>query len=1247
MLHPLEKKVKSVTRLARGQLLLFAASCVAAVAAFAAFAAGLADYLLRFDDVGLRLILSAAVLAVVAIAGYLLLWPALRFRRGDVQVARRIERRYPQLDGRLSSSLAFLQQSADDPTAGSPTLRKAVVAEASALTDQLDLSGAVDLTWGRRALVAAVNLCRVLILVALLDPASSGLAAARLAMPWNQRLAWPRRFDLAFVDPPRRIAAGSDFEVTLTARNGRLPKEVVFQYWYDDDGSDRLHSERLAPSGGQATVRLSNVRRPFNYRAVGGDHQNMPWLALAVVEPPRVEGLQVQLVPPAYTGQSETPSPPAIRAVEGTRVALSGRATRPIQAAWLRLDGENGPRAKAAIADDGLGFTFAADAPGAWTLDRSGHYWIELVDREGLHAGTDARWEATAIVDQPPNVSLEQPGPTTNVTRQALVPLKVIVDDDLAVHTVELRFRRSDKSEQGDQVITLYQGPPSVRSPPPAEATKADGPSALADEQTSDQHLIEQTWDLAQLENLEPGVTLEFYVAAVDYKPQTGQSTLRKLAIISPDELESQLARRRTAIINRLSEALQLERDTRSQTKSLEIQLAEADGFNSRDIDQLQGAELVQRQVRERLVGDTDSVRGEIQGLLDDLQRNRIDSPDVDRRMQELQAAVTALGERKLPLIEHQLVAVLKISRTALFEAERSCGDAPPAASAATAAQRAEALAALADAGRGQDEAIVELESLLGELSQWDNYRRFSREIGRVRDEQNDLAEQTDQLRIAALGKSEGELTLQQRADLRKLAERQLELARRLDGTLGRMQQMRDELAERDPLAAQTLGDAVDAARRLALSGQMHESGRTIEDNRPGEAVAMQRDVARGLQEVLDVLANRREHELSRLVEQLQKSDEQLEELRRREQEIREQLSKTAAQTDPARRADELQRLVKQQQDLADEIRRLSRRLERLQADEPAQSLAQGASQAEGAAAAAGESDAPRAAEASQDAVQTLEKAAEELARAIAQAEQDLVQEQLVRLEQEIQGLIARQQRTIADTQDLDQEAKESGELDRRRLDSRVVDLARHQRQLAADTAAIGTRLASAEAFQLSLRGAAREMLRAAAGLDRLETGQATQNMQIVALARLMQTAAALAPESPEAGGPEGGQGGAGTQPGGLPMGDATALAELKLLRLMQQEINRRTTEIEDQRRSGALSPELEQELIELSAEQGRLADLMLNLSRPSVQNPEDNPAGLPVAPMPDKNGKQPEEPLIDSLLPGSPARDEERGDKP
>jgi hypothetical protein len=128
--------------------------------------------------------------------------------------------------------------------------------------------------------------------------------------------------------------------------------------------------------------------------------------------------------------------------------------------------------------------------------------------------------------------------------------------------------------------------------------------------------------------------------------------------------------------------------------------------------------------------------------------------------------------------------------------------------------------------------------------------------------------------------------------------------------------------------------------------------------------------------------------------------------------------------------------------------------------------------------------------------------------------------------------------------------------------------------------------------------------------------------VQAVALARLAQVVAALAPEPPDVAGADGGSGGEGQQPNGLPRGDATALAELKLLRLMQEEVNRRTAEIQTQQLAGGMTPQLEQESLELAAEQGRLADLMLNLSRPSVENPEDDPASLPDAPTQEKNGK-------------------------
>ena len=81
-------------------------------------------------------------------------------------------------------------------------------------------------------------------------------------------------------------------------------------------------------------------------------------------------------------------------------------------------------------------------------------------------------------------------------------------------------------------------------------------------------------------------------------------------------------------------------------------------------------------------------------------------------------------------------------------------------------------------------------------------------------------------------------LTAQDKANLKRLAERQLELARQVDKTQSRMAEMQAELRDAEPLAAETLADALEIARRTAISGQMRESGRDIEKQprRPGRA---------------------------------------------------------------------------------------------------------------------------------------------------------------------------------------------------------------------------------------------------------------------------------------------------------------------------------------------------------------------------------------------------------------------------
>jgi hypothetical protein len=74
-----------------------------------------------------------------------------------------------------------------------------------------------------------------------------------------------------------------------------------------------------------------------------------------------------------------------------------------------------------------------------------------------------------------------------------------------------------------------------------------------------------------------------------------------------------------------------------------------------------------------------------------------------------------------------------------------------------------------------------------------------------------------------------------------------------------------------------------------------------------------------------------------------------------------------------------------------------------------------------------------------------------------------------------------------------------------------------------------------------------------------------------------------------------------------------SSLAALKLLQLLQGEVNRRTRELEATRlREGMLTDEQTRLLESLAAEQGRLAEMVLNLIRQSVERPEDNPDLLP-----------------------------------
>ncbi len=851
MSHPLQTKVASLSRRAHRLVSAHAASRILAITLGSVVVLAGLDSLFHYRDRGLRIICTAILLAAVTWAVYRFLLPLLRWRQNDLATARHVERRFPLLGQRLSSALQFLCEDEDDPKAGSSALRRAVIVEATAQVEPLELDDVLDRRPIWRALAAAAAVCVVAVLAWSSDPAAARMGTMRLLNPLGD-VVWPRETRLEFLTPVTQVAVGESFEVALVNRNGALPRDVQIHFRQQADGRI-LTQDALPIVGGKMIVRRENVHEPFEYRAQGGDDLAMPWIAVAVVEPPRAEVPRVTIVPPAYTHWPPRPSEASIHGLRGSRVELQARVDRPLRSAAVVLEG--GRRIQAALSRDGTAFSVSSSQSEPWTIAGDRAYWFELVDRddESLIGGSLSKWEIRPITDNRPTVDLQLPSAANvYVTRDAVVAVRVVVQDDLAIRDATLAFTLSDPSDQ--QASPPEPGPPrrsiALYEGPAEEARRKKGKGAAGQMLT-----LEYAWEISKLD-LHAGMQIEYRAAASDYQPASGESPLRRLLIITNDQLESRIADRQSTIVAELARALKIERQSRAQVASLEIQLRQIGQLNKADVDRLQAARLAQRQATRILTAEGEGLAFQINAMLDELRTNRIESRETAGRLSTLAAGIKALSDGPLPRIEHQL-------DQALSGAQARLGQSPQTP---TPQADKHIAAAVGAAGEEQDRVIGSLESMLKEWSQWDNYRRLARDLTEVLRQQQALRRGAETLGRdpRAIGRRTDELTPQQQADLLKLSHRQLALSRRLDATETRMEQLIETLGGERAASAGVITEALDLSRAKTTSGQMRQSARRIEENRIGQAQTVQRQILGDLQETLDVLLGRGEQNLAR-----------------------------------------------------------------------------------------------------------------------------------------------------------------------------------------------------------------------------------------------------------------------------------------------------------------------------------------------------------------------------------------------
>jgi hypothetical protein len=1234
-------RLESIRRRHSRLVWLRGASVTASLFLGTAMLLGWVDWWVHLDDAILRGLLGAGTIGLAGWSAWRWWWRPAQSPPGPLDVALRLESRSPGLRDRLASGVEFAS-SAYATGNGSPALQHSLARELEREIDEVPWDDALDTRPVQRWATLAVATCLVAASCLFVNQGASWLAVRRLFVPFGAP-SWPRDVNLRVLterwtelerDPAEtpRIPLGDEYRVYFENRTGPLPSRVFLESGSGEKiVRDALRVVPMKDDTGatrDVAVATLTINGPVvKFRGIAGDDTEMPFFEVRGIPAPRVEALSIRIVPPAYLSLPPRELPVGIGDIEayvGSRIEVRGRSSRPLQGADARL--KENTRHPATIDADGRGFQveFSIDAPGVST------WWLDLVDVEGLRSNQPPKFELRAVPDLAPEVALEQPAADMQVTVTALVNIRALVKDDLGVGRVDLEATITGATERTESV-SLWRRP--------AEGGAAERSVPVAkDLSLGDWRVIE-------------GDSISLYVEAGDTADpeHVGRSSSRLLKVISGGDKLLELAQKQAEILEELDRARALEQATRDETRDLATQARETGGLREQDVETLRRLEHAQRQVAERLSKGTGSIRERVAESLEEFKANGLDQPDATRSLRAMADEIARLDETTLPRLEQQLTRARKVAETAPSAPEESKPDGvkpeeqpKPVAPDPKAANDNELTQSLGEAALAQDDVVESLSRLTSELTKIRNRRDTAEQVAQVAAEQKELNDKSAATSRETLGKSADDLTPQQRAEAAKFAERQENLAEKLESIQSRIEKLvatesagqplgkdstpkegvpeekvpetpdaaspekqpdqktpETDDAKGSPEEASELDDALRQLRESSIAGKMRDAAEQLQRNQSAAATRNQREAAQGLAELERNLRSPPAPELDDLVKRERELEERLDKLLEDQAELLRKIDEAKQIKDEAERAEQLKKLGEEREQLRNEAERIARGLERLRKRGLAEEVREGAEQLRQAQQARAMGD-EGAEDEAQEAVERLEQAQQDLAEDRAADEEQLAFEQLEKVRSALEALATRQAAAATEFDRLASLRKPDGSWTRAQL-ATLRSLATTEEAIGAEATALAEKIASAKGYALALSQTGSALKEVARKLAAREAGDDTRRGVQRAAARLAELVTLLAERQRAAGGGQPAGAGkpgeqAAPQAGGPPSDGIPLLAELKLVRTLQRELLERTTELSNAATTRDLTPAEIEELARLRGQQEEVADLARHL---------------------------------------------------
>ena len=1258
-MNPLQRRLASLRRRMRLQIGWRGLCALAGLVVGGAVLAGLADWFFELPGL-VRALALITILASAGLAAYHTLVMPLAARSDDLSLALQIEGQFPELNDALASTVQFLQEP-KEPLAGSPgrgseSLRRAAIQRTLNLTENCDFTK----IFRRRGLLAITAGALAAALVAghflYHHTDFSETALWRLADPFGNH-TWTR---IAIDDPPHRVAQGQPFVlkgqiagvVPASARlevEGNLKSEMPVPIKID--GQDPHVGTFVKP------MDMTQQKGKFRFRIHANDAVYPPqlgqWHEVEVWPPPKFAMLNGSLSPqlelriPAYTDlpspQRLTPGTKYITAIAGTHVTYRAAFDRPLEIAWIEFRPEvPAVRTAAMLAHFGqrhplvtaatLGMSHAVwgrvyahfETKQIIRLQfvpwMSGTYLLHVRDELGLVKDFEA--DLRVEQDPLPLVLLQRPATSMSVLADAEIAFKMLVSDDrFAVRSVFLEFRKKDAAnrwlDDGPRRLPLYDHETMGKWVPRLLAGLAGSPVVGPELRLRPTSLeIVTKWALGN--RFKEGEIVVVQIGADDFcdlfpdRP-SGRSLEIELRIVSTAESARLLDEGLGKAQQELVRLQQMQQEALQLIKNIQEKKAK-NKLTNKDLDQLIEAEQLQKQIQERLgARSEEGLRDELAKLQHWIRDNKLPPTEVQDKIKTLKNELERLALEEVQQIEPHLAEARK----------EMAGTVKPGPNEKGPLDKAQKL---------QEEAKRTFDELAKFLDPWASMHQVKGETRDVLNKQKELKKDVERILdmkgdLSKNGKRANPARQEElNEELDRKADGQKELAERTQKLLDMMEKVQSKRAEQgDQESADKLQKAEKTGKDASLPAEMRDVAKEIKGKQPEDAVRRQNDnIIKNLDKMLAALEERKEDDLDRLQKKQKNTGEirdNLDKLAKDQHTLQKKAAATGKMENLEERARELKKLAQEQEKLKEDAQKNARELARLQEEQAARALSRAAQEMEKAAQKLDDGQNPE--EDQQEALDRLEDAQTKME----QFEEELAREQLAKIADRIKGLKERQDAALGRSQELHKKvmAKKlwSGGL----VKTLGADIA-SQQGLAGETRSLKEKIKEAKVFEHVFEKTAKAMDAAAAAMEiRQQSGKDRQNidlekdeiadenqkardvekLQTLASQRLQRVLDSLKIEPTDGAQneePSKGQGGEGSDSAGPKMraGDGIpALAQLKVLRAEQLEINEQTKEFAKQNLDQkSLNEAQQRELSDMEAEQARLHRLFEEMTAPA-----------------------------------------------